>query len=301
MGGLRKIHADHLDHVADRLAGADRHPVLRRLLLQGRDHRGGRGLGERWPRRGASPTARCWSACSSPPSTRSGCSSWSSTASRAGATDGASRPRPRRHGHDDEHHGEPHESPAVITVPLVLLAIPSVVIGFVAIGAMLFGDYFGGAIFVDAAQHPAMEELAAHFHGATEMALHGFMTVPFWLALAGVGLGLVPVPEAARHPGAHPGARSGPLPPARQQVLPRPLQRGRLRRRRPAPRHRPLEGRRPGAHRRRGGQRQRAAGRLGRRPRRACCRPATSTHYAIAMIVGLLVLITLFVTLGVAR
>jgi NADH-quinone oxidoreductase subunit L len=92
------------------------------------------------------------------------------------------------HGHDDGHHGEPRESPAVITVPLVLLAIPSVVIGFVAIGGMLFGDYFGGAIFVDTARHPAMKELAAHFHGATEMALHGFMTAPFWLDFVGVGL-----------------------------------------------------------------------------------------------------------------
>jgi NADH-quinone oxidoreductase subunit L len=92
------------------------------------------------------------------------------------------------HGHDDEHHGEPHESPAVITVPLVLLAIPSVIIGFVAIDAMLFGDFFGGAIFVDAARHPAMAELAKHFHGATAMALHSFMTAPFWLDLVGVGL-----------------------------------------------------------------------------------------------------------------
>jgi len=92
------------------------------------------------------------------------------------------------HGHDDGHHGEPHESPAVVTVPLVLLAIPSVIIGFVAVDAMLFGGYFDGAIFVDAARHPAMGELAAHFHGATAMALHGFMTAPFWLVLAGVGL-----------------------------------------------------------------------------------------------------------------
>jgi NADH-quinone oxidoreductase subunit L len=92
------------------------------------------------------------------------------------------------HGHDDEHHGEPHESPAVVTVPLVLLAIPSVIIGFVAIDAMLYGGYFGGAIFVDAARHPAMKELADHFHGATAMALHGFMTAPFWLDLVGVGL-----------------------------------------------------------------------------------------------------------------
>ena len=90
------------------------------------------------------------------------------------------------HGHG--HHDEPHESPAVITVPLVLLAIPSVIIGFVAIEAMLFGEFFSGAIFVDAARHPAMAELAKHFHGATQMALHGLVTAPFWLAVSGVGL-----------------------------------------------------------------------------------------------------------------
>ncbi|MDH5209445.1 MAG: NADH-quinone oxidoreductase subunit L [Burkholderiaceae bacterium] len=92
------------------------------------------------------------------------------------------------HGHDDAHHGTPHESPAVVTVPLVLLAIPSVVIGFVAIDAMLYGDYFAGSIVVDAARHPAMKELAAHFHGATAMSLHSFLTAPFWLDLVGVGL-----------------------------------------------------------------------------------------------------------------
>jgi NADH-quinone oxidoreductase subunit L len=90
--------------------------------------------------------------------------------------------------HGDGHHGEPHESPAVVTVPLVLLAIPSVVIGFVAIEAMLFGDFFGSSIVVDAARHPAMAELAANFHGATAMGLHGFVTAPFWLVLGGVGL-----------------------------------------------------------------------------------------------------------------
>jgi NADH-quinone oxidoreductase subunit L len=92
------------------------------------------------------------------------------------------------HGHDDEHHGEPHESPAVVTVPLVLLAIPSVVIGFVAIEAMLFGDFFGTSIVVDAARHPAMADLAKHFHGATAMGLHGFVSAPFLLVVLGVGL-----------------------------------------------------------------------------------------------------------------
>jgi NADH:ubiquinone oxidoreductase subunit 5 (subunit L)/multisubunit Na+/H+ antiporter MnhA subunit len=57
---------------------------------------------------------------------------------------------------DHRHGGPPHESPAVVTLPLVLLAIPSLVIGFVAIDAMLFGDYFKNVIFVDAARHPAM-------------------------------------------------------------------------------------------------------------------------------------------------
>ena len=94
------------------------------------------------------------------------------------------------HAHDDHgHHGsvhKPHESPWVVTVPLVLLAIPSVVIGFMTIQPMLFGEFFKGAIVVDAAKHPAMEELAIIFHGPAQMALHGLMTAPFWLALAGV-------------------------------------------------------------------------------------------------------------------
>jgi NADH-quinone oxidoreductase subunit L len=57
--------------------------------------------------------------------------------------------------HGTTHHA-PHESPWVVTVPLVLLAIPSVVIGFMTIGPMLFGDFFKDAIFVNAAAHPAM-------------------------------------------------------------------------------------------------------------------------------------------------
>ncbi|ODS60254.1 MAG: NADH-quinone oxidoreductase subunit L [Acidovorax sp. SCN 68-22] len=93
------------------------------------------------------------------------------------------------HGHDDHGHGgahTPHESPWVVTVPLVLLAIPSVVIGFLTIGPMLFGDFFKDAIVVDAARHLAMAELAEIFHGPVAMALHGLTTAPFWLALAGV-------------------------------------------------------------------------------------------------------------------
>nr|WP_315197558.1 NADH-quinone oxidoreductase subunit L [uncultured Aquabacterium sp.] len=104
------------------------------------------------------------------------------------------KPFPGEHDHHDDHgddHGHahdhtPHESPWVVTAPLLLLAIPSVVIGFLAIEPMLFGDFLKSAIVVDAAKHPAMAELAHHFHGATAMALHGFQTLPFFLALGGV-------------------------------------------------------------------------------------------------------------------
>jgi NADH-quinone oxidoreductase subunit L len=94
------------------------------------------------------------------------------------------------HGHDD-HHATPHESPWVVTLPLVLLAIPSVVIGFLTVGPMLYGEFFNGAIVVDSEHHPAMEELAKEFHGAGAMALHGLTSLPFWLALAGVVLAYV--------------------------------------------------------------------------------------------------------------
>ena len=86
------------------------------------------------------------------------------------------------HGHDDK----PHESPWVVWLPLVLLAIPSVVIGAMTLMPMLFGDVFKGVIHVDAARHPAMAELAEEIHGWLPMGLHGFVTAPFWLALAGV-------------------------------------------------------------------------------------------------------------------
>jgi len=93
------------------------------------------------------------------------------------------------HHHDDHHHGhdaKPHESPWVVTVPLILLAIPSVIIGIMAINPMLYGEFFRDVIFVDAARHHAMTELAEHFHSPLAMALHGLQTAPFWLALAGV-------------------------------------------------------------------------------------------------------------------
>jgi len=96
---------------------------------------------------------------------------------------------PDAHQHDDAHHdhpNKPHESPWVVTLPLVLLAIPSVLIGYFTIDPMLFGDFFKDAIFVDSSKHHAMQELAEAFHGPWAMAVHALSTWPFWLALAGV-------------------------------------------------------------------------------------------------------------------
>ena len=91
------------------------------------------------------------------------------------------------HAHDDGHQDHtPHESPWVVTVPLLLLAIPSVVIGYFTIDAMLFGDFFKDAIFVNEDKHEAMHGLGHAYHGAIAMAMHAFSTAPFWLALAGV-------------------------------------------------------------------------------------------------------------------
>ena len=96
-------------------------------------------------------------------------------------------PGPDDHG-SDAHHGDstPRESPWVVTAPLILLAIPSVVIGFMTIGPLLYGGFFDGSIVVDATRHRAMAELASEFHGATAMGLHSFGTLSFALALAGV-------------------------------------------------------------------------------------------------------------------
>jgi NADH-quinone oxidoreductase subunit L len=91
------------------------------------------------------------------------------------------------HGHDDHGHDhEPHESPWVVTVPLLLLAIPSVVIGYMTIEPMLFGEFFKDAIFINADKHHVMNELAEAFHGPVAMATHAVSTLPFWLALGGV-------------------------------------------------------------------------------------------------------------------
>jgi NADH-quinone oxidoreductase subunit L len=96
------------------------------------------------------------------------------------------------HGHGHDHHDHtPHESPLVVTLPLVLLAIPSAIIGYMTIKGMLFGSFFKDSIAFDVEKHPAMEELAKDFHGAGEMGLHAFTSLPFLLALGGVVLSYV--------------------------------------------------------------------------------------------------------------
>src|SRR5690606_21478813 len=88
------------------------------------------------------------------------------------------------HGHDDK----PQESPWVVWLPLVLLAVPSVLIGYYTLEPMLYGEFFKDSIFVNLDKHEAMRVLESHFHGPMAMALHGFTAMPFWLALAGVAL-----------------------------------------------------------------------------------------------------------------
>jgi len=81
-------------------------------------------------------------------------------------------------------HGKPHETPWVVTLPLILLAIPSILIGGLTIGNMVYGDWFGAAI----QKSETMEHLAEEFHGAVGMMGHALTTLPFWLAISGVVL-----------------------------------------------------------------------------------------------------------------
>ena len=97
--------------------------------------------------------------------------------------------------HDDHHHSlspkdNPHESSLSITLPLVLLAIPSVVIGYITIEPMLFGSFFTKSIFLNSEVHPTMGHLSHHFHeiyhGPFGMALHSIISLPFLFASSGV-------------------------------------------------------------------------------------------------------------------
>ncbi|MDX3932049.1 MAG: NADH-quinone oxidoreductase subunit L [Stenotrophomonas sp.] len=116
------------------------------------------------------------------------------------------------HGHDDHGHGhgphEPHETPWVVTLPLILLAIPSIIIGFFSIGPMLHGtdwaghhahegikgqatNFFTGIVdFYDPAKN-TVGFLGEHFHGPVAFALHGMTAWPFFLTVAGFLLAVI--------------------------------------------------------------------------------------------------------------
>jgi len=88
---------------------------------------------------------------------------------------------PRMDTHTREHL---HETPWVVTGPLVMLAIPSVLAGYL-IDPVVFGDWFNGVIHV-AAGHDVLGEMAAHYHGPLGFVLHAFGGPAIWLAIAGV-------------------------------------------------------------------------------------------------------------------
>ena len=78
-----------------------------------------------------------------------------------------------------------HESPWVVTVPLMALAVPSVVIGAVGVGSMVYGDYFGNSIVV-AHEHNVIAHMAEEYHGVVPFIIHGLTQLPFILAMAGL-------------------------------------------------------------------------------------------------------------------
>jgi NADH-quinone oxidoreductase subunit L len=91
------------------------------------------------------------------------------------------------HVHDEP---KPHESPWVVTIPLILLAIPSVAIGWFTIGPMLFGDFFKDVLFV-APENDVLAKLGAHFHGPMSFVAHGITGLPFILSMLGLATAFV--------------------------------------------------------------------------------------------------------------
>jgi NADH-quinone oxidoreductase subunit L len=89
---------------------------------------------------------------------------------------------PDSHGHEG---GPPHESPWVVTIPLILLALPSIYAGWAYVEPMLFGGWFADSIFVRE-PHAVIGEMKAEWHGVVPFILHGFTQLPFWLAVAGI-------------------------------------------------------------------------------------------------------------------
>jgi NADH-quinone oxidoreductase subunit L len=95
------------------------------------------------------------------------------------------------HAHDEHgspdhgHAGPPRESPWVVTVPLIALAIPSIYAGWAYAGPLLYQGFFGSSIYVDPAHDPLLK-LAEEWHGPAAFALHGLVSLPFWLAVGGI-------------------------------------------------------------------------------------------------------------------
>ncbi|MCL1886795.1 MAG: NADH-quinone oxidoreductase subunit L [Betaproteobacteria bacterium] len=82
---------------------------------------------------------------------------------------------------------KPRPAPRTMTIPLIVLALPSFLIGWFTVEPILFGDFLASAIFVDAARFPAMQKLSSHFSGPLFMALHGLLSPSYLFALAGIG------------------------------------------------------------------------------------------------------------------
>ncbi len=93
----------------------------------------------------------------------------------------------RMHHHTEEHL---HESPWVITLPLVLLAVPSALIGWLTVEPMLFGDFFSGVIQV-LPVHDVLRSVGAEFESPGNFLVHAFAGLPVWLAGAGVAVAYV--------------------------------------------------------------------------------------------------------------
>jgi NADH-quinone oxidoreductase subunit L len=92
---------------------------------------------------------------------------------------------PEEPGHESMHGADPRESPWVVTVPLILLAIPSIYSGWTYIDRVLFGNFFGQSIVI-APEHTGLATMTEEWHGPWAFVVHGVQTLPFWLAIAGV-------------------------------------------------------------------------------------------------------------------
>jgi len=101
----------------------------------------------------------------------------------ASVAEGSAESHHEPDGHAGAH--EPHESPLVVTLPLIALAIPSVLIGALTVAPVLYGSYFGRSIFVLPGNN-VLGRLGEEFPGAAAAGVHGFLSLPFWFALAGV-------------------------------------------------------------------------------------------------------------------